>query len=222
MAATLHINSLRHAQEKNLRVVAPYLRYYSVFSTMRAVYLTLPEVEWSDGATLAARHSSVIQRVLEHLRSLDPDYSEKIKAEVYRLKADREFISYRAPSNGDGEISENTEEIRLCTLFSEIAQFNSELMQRSLEKHVSPAKFEFKAEYAERIYFADIEGQRLHDEEDTYRLGRYARKQLSPSNLQSMMRQGHVEDFFGAWAADEPDEGGFDPDDELLVIFNIP
>jgi len=37
MSATLHVNSVQYAEDRNLRVVVPYLRYYSVLSVTRGV-----------------------------------------------------------------------------------------------------------------------------------------------------------------------------------------
>lgn len=229
MAATLHINALQYAAERNLRVVIPYLRYYSALSTIRAIHLTLPEVEWAEGGVLTASHTVAIDRTIEFIRSLDSDYSKILEEEISRLKEERELISYRAPSSGDREIQGQRAEVELCTLFSEVAQFNSELLRQSLARHASSLKFEFKSEYFEHIYLPTVGGQAFFDEHDHIRLGQFARKNPRLSNIRLMMREGHVDDFFGSWLkpdddVDDIEEVGvtFNPDQNHLVIFDIP
>lgn len=229
MAATLHINALQYAAERNLRVVIPYLRYYSVLSTIRAIHLTLPEVEWADGGVLAVSHAVAIDRTIEFIRSLDSDYSKILEEKISQLKEERELISYRAPSSGDREIQGQRSEIELCTLFSEVAQFNSELLRQSLARHASSLKFEFKSEYFEHIYLPRVGGQDFFDEQDHIRLGQFARKNPRLSNIRSMMKEGHVDDFFGSWLKPDEDDDdiealgtAFNPDKNHLVIFDIP
>jgi len=222
MAATLHLNSLGFSEERNLRVVAPYLRYYAVLSLLRAICYTLPEHEWADGKLIQILHTAAISGAVDHLRKFDPKVSEEMHSEVRELKAERELISYRAPSTGDGQIVERNRLLALCTLLAEIAQFNSELFEASLSKHADPKAFVLLPEYAEKIASVEIDGHYFGDQEDAYRLGYLARKHPYPANIQHLMTEGHVEDFFGAWHAGEDGDDIFNPDEMWGLIFDIP
>jgi hypothetical protein len=129
MGATLHVNSMYYAEDRNLRVVVPYLRYYSVLSLLRAVCFSLPELDWKDGELLYISHTAAIDRVLTHVRKFDENVANSAEIEIRELKAERELISYRAPSSGDDQITGKNRFLSLCTLLAELAQFNSELFE---------------------------------------------------------------------------------------------
>lgn len=222
MAATLHLNSLSFAKDRNLRVVAPYLRYYAVLSLLRAVCYTLPEHDWADGKLIQISHSAAIDGAVENLRRFNKDIAETIKNDIRELKAERELISYRAPSSGDDQVAEKNRIFALCTLLAEVAQFNSELLEVSLSKNADPQAFVLFSKDAEKIAGIEIDGHYFGDREDAYRLGYLARKHPYPANVQHLMTDGHVEDFFGAWHAGEDGEEFFDPDRMQDIIFDIP
>lgn len=222
MSSTLHVNAAYFAEDKNLRVVTPYLRYYSVFSLLRAVCYTLPEHDWKDGNLIHISHVAAIEGALEHLRRFDKTVADSAEKEIRELKAERELISYRAPSSGDDCVSEKNRYLSLCILLAEVAQFNSELFESSLLKHANPSHFCLLSEYAEKIASFEIDGHYFGDNEDAYRLSYLARKQPYPVNIQHFMKEGHVEDFFGAWVAKEEGDEFFDPDEMQHIIFDIP
>lgn len=195
MSSTLHINAAHFAENRNLRVVVPYLRYYSVLSLLRAVCYTLPEHEWKDGNLIQIPHGKAISGAVEHLRRFDKAVADSAKAEIRELKAEREFISYRAPSSGDDQVSEKNQFLSLCMLLAEVAQFNSELFESSLLKHADSAHFCLLSEYTARIASVEIEGHYFGDREDAHRLGDLACKQLHPVNMQHFMQEGHVDNF---------------------------
>ena len=220
MAATLHVNAAHFAEDRNLRVVVPYLRYYAVLSLLRAVCYTLPEHNWDGGNLLHITHAAAINGALEHIRKFDKTVSSTAETEIRRLKAERELISYRAPSSGDDCVTEKNEFLSLCTLLAEIAQFNSELFESSLFMNGEPSSFQLLPEYLEKISGVEIGGHYFGDREDAYRLGYLARKHPLPANLLHLMTEGHVEDFFGAWYEGD-DEGLFNPDEMQQIIFDI-
>ncbi len=222
MSSTLHVNAMYFAEDRNLRVVVPYLRYYSVLSLLRAVCYTLPEHEWNDGQLITIPHSKAIDGALEHLRRFDRAVADTIEAEIRELKAERELISYRAPSSGDDQVSGKNQLFSLCTLLAEVTQFNSELFEFSLLKHADRANFRLLSEYAKRIASIEIDGHHFSDREDAYRLEFLARKQPYPVNLKSFMKEGHVDDFFGAWVAGGGANEFFNPDEMQNIIFDIP
>lgn len=222
MSATLHVNSAHYAEDRNLRVVVPYLRYYSILSLLRAVCYTLPEHEWKNGQLIQISHASAIEGALEHLQRFDKAVAAAAEVEIRKLKAERELISYRVPSSGDDQVSEKNRFLSLCMLLAEVAQFNSELFEASLIKHADPATFQLLPEYAKKIAGVEIDGHYFGDREDAYRLGYLARKHPHPANLQHLMKEGHVDAFFGAWLAKEDEGEFFNPDDMHSIIFDIP
>ena len=128
MSATLHSNACDFSEEKNLRVVTPYLRYYTVLSLLRAVCYTLPEFQWGSGDLIQISHAKAIQGAIAHIRQFDAGMAERTDKEIRLLKAERELISYRAPSAGDQGVVDHNEFLGLCRLLAEVAQFNSELL----------------------------------------------------------------------------------------------
>lgn len=222
MSATLHVNSERYAKNRNLRAVEAYLRYYSVLSLLRSVCYTLPELAWKNGELIRISHNSAIAETISHLRAFSRPIADNVEQLVRLLKAERELISYRAPSVGDDQVSTQNNFLWLCTLLAEVAQFNSELFDTSLTKHADPKAFVLLPEYASRIATIQIDDYSFDDREDAYRLDYLSRKFPRPTNLQHMMTEGHVEDFFGAWCAEEPTGDMFDPDDMQGIIFDIP
>lgn len=135
MAATLHVNASYFADSHNLRVVIPYLRYYSVLSLMRAVCYTHPDHDWKNGQLIQISHAKAIDGVINQLHRFDQSYADSAGRLVRELKAERELISYRAPSSGDQLFAGQNQFLSLCTLLAEVAQFNSELFEVSLLKH---------------------------------------------------------------------------------------
>lgn len=222
MSATLHVNAARFSVDHNLRVVVPYLRYYSVLSLLRAVCYTLPEHEWKDGQLIQISHGKAIDGALEHLRRFDKVIAGSVEMEIRELKAERELISYRAPSSGDDQVTEKNKFLSLCALLAEVAQFNSELFESSLHTHADRDQFHILPEYMARIASIEIDGRYFGDREDAYRLGYFARKNPYPVNIQHFMKEGHVDDFFGAWVADEEADELFNPDEMQSIIFDIP
>jgi hypothetical protein len=222
MSSTLHVNAAYFAQEKNLRVVVPYLRYYSVLSLLRAVCYTLPEHEWADGQLIQISHAKAIKGAIVHLRHFDTTVADSANKIIRRLKAEREFLSYRAPSSGDDRISDNNRYLSFCRLLAEVVQFNSEIFEFSLLKNADQAHFCLLSEYLEKIASFEIDGHYFGDNEDAYRLDYLMRKHPHPGNVRRLMKEGHVENFFGAWAAEEENEEFFDPDATHNIIFDIP
>lgn len=222
MAATLKINSASYSEDHNLRVVIPYLRYYAALSLLRSICYTLPEHEWKGGALIQIPHKSAIDGAIEHIRRFSPDIAKSVEWQIRELKAERELISYRAPSSGDDQVSEKSRFLSLCALLAEIAQFNSELLEVSLHKKTIPESFVFDLSYAEGIAGIEIDGHYFGDTEDAYRLSYLARKQNYPTNIMFLMTEGHVEDFFGAWHVSDGSPDLFNPDEATSIIFDIP
>jgi len=222
MQSTLTINSMQYAEEKNLRVVVPYLRYYSALSLIRAVALMLPEQAWNNGRIITLGHEKALNIVVAHIAEFDSSSASFVKHNVQSLRASRELISYRAPSSGDKAIPDITQFLGMCTFLAELAQLDSELMEASITKNADPNTFVILDEYMYDLATVSLGPHNFRDTVDADRLNYFKRKQPHMRNIRFLMREGHVEDFFGAWTDPEETEGSFDPDEMNGVIFDIP
>lgn len=222
MASCLAVNALEYAEDCNLRLVVPYLRYYAVLSVLRSAVLTIPEAPWQDGGLLEMSHAKAINLAMAHLGALDKSVAATVADDVRRLKAERELISYRAPSGGDWVTAGESARVHeICRLMAEVAQFNSELLELSIERYGDPTTFVVTSDAFDLVASVTLEGLNFEDRDDEYRFGYLARKHPLPANLQHTMTEGHVDDFFGAWAADGDTSGLFDPDVNARSIFSM-
>jgi hypothetical protein len=222
LAASLQLTASQYASSKNLRIVNPYLAYYSVLSLMRSIVFTLPEQEWNDGQLIKLSHSKILSLAIDHIAHFDQEMAASIRKSVLNLRAARELISYWHPTSGDKNLVFQ-DEIKISTILSEIAQFNSEILERSILKRASKDSFEFLNSYIYKISQINLHGNVFFDQEDSYRLDYIKRKYPSPPNILHIMTEGHVEDFFDAWTTeDEEGFGNFDPDENWRIIFDIP
>ncbi len=134
LSATLQLKALLHAKQQNLRIVAPYLEYYTFLALVRAVVYTLPEIDWNDGQLAAISHTKAINLAYDEMAKYDKKKSSDLKRLTLDLKANRELISYRSPSSGDGDLLAHDDIVPTATLLAELAQMNSELLERSIQK----------------------------------------------------------------------------------------
>ncbi|MDP3515611.1 MAG: hypothetical protein Q8S94_00455 [Pseudohongiella sp.] len=222
MTATLQLNAIEYSSEKNLRLVVPYLAYYSLLSLIRAVVYTLPEVPWDNGKLVSISHHKAINLAFDYISHLDRDISEKLKSFCIKVKAFRELISYRSPSSGDENIGSIDEIENVATILCEVAQFNSELLESSILKNAGQETFVFENKFILDLSECEIEGELFFDREDACRLDYLRRKYPVSPNILHTMTEGHVEDFFGAWVSKEDDDEVFDPDNNWQLIFDIP
>ena len=223
LSSSVMLESLEYSEENNLRFVISYLEYYSVLSLLRAVVFTDPNALWKSGEVVYQNHRATINNSTAVIAKFDRELAEVIKQQVEYLKAYRELISYNAPSSGDAfpRLKLPVNVIELCRLLAEIAQLQSEVFENSVGKHVKTG-FSLKPDYIRFVSSREIEGYSFDDREDAYRLGYIRRKHPFPTNLLHMMSEGHVEDFFGSWCAKGDKDGGFDPDKNWQIIFDVP
>lgn len=213
--------SLEHARKSNLRIVESYLEYYMSLNCLRAIMLTLPSQKWADGELMESTHTKTINVAIDVISFMNKSVASELEAGIRHLKALREYISYRGPSSGGHHKSTAFDSIEWCRFLLEIAQMQSELLERSVIKK-SVTGHSLKAEYIKRMCHCTIDGVSFDDGEDRDRMGYLQRKHPLPVNILHMMSEGHVEDYFGAWCADEPDETMFNPDDDWQILFNVP
>lgn len=224
MTATLQLNALEYSNEKNVRLVVPYLAYYSILSLVRAIVYMLPEIEWNDGKLVSISHHKAINLAFNHIAKFDRDIAKDLKAFSLKVKAYRELISYRTPSSGDQNIGPIDDIEPIATLLCEVAQFSSELLESSILKNADENKFVFIEKYVSDLSSCKIEGELFFDREDACRLDYLKRKYPVAPNILHTMTEGHVEDFFGAWiSADDGEEDNvFNSDNDWQLIFDVP
>lgn len=237
-SATIMLNTLKYSSKKNLKIVEPYLIYYSLLSCCRALIFTLPDTSWNNGELATITHSKAINLTIDTINSIDKNASSEIKRLLSLSRSFREMYSYRFPARGLSLIPETyriglEEVIQTCALLCEIAQLNSEYLESSVMKNVQydplweedvdetiyKSCFEYKFDDGE---FPDV----IFDEEDWYRFGRMDIKNKLPFSLLNSMSEGMTEDFFNAWSPeDNSDVDSFDisnPCREWGIIFPIP
>lgn len=221
LAASVMAQSLRYAEDHNLRAVTSYLSYYTVMHSLRAIAFTSPNVAWNDGELLMMTHSKTINVSCDEISQFNRELSGRVKQAVLHLKAFRELISYRAPSSGDRFPKPDFDIFEYSRCFLEVAQLQSELLEASIEKNVTES-YDLQDEVLSHVTDIDMDGIHFHDQEDWYRLGYLARKHPRPANILHIMSEGHVEDFFGSWCADDENEKSFDPDEDWRILFDVP
>jgi hypothetical protein len=225
--ATVLLKNADYAEEKNVRIVRPYLEYYAVLSLLRCVVYTLPDLDWNDGELIKISHTKALNLAIDWLAKFSIEKSQELKRICKLLKAQRELISYRAPASGDSNLSGDYNITEICTILAEVAQFNSELLEASVTKNASKEDFVVHTTDISKIINVEIEGEQFHDHYDSIRLSYVQRKQPRPYNLALFMTEGQTEDFIGAW----DDDDNYDNDDSIYHggspcdwqdIFDIP
>ncbi|MCJ8293114.1 MAG: hypothetical protein MJK15_01790 [Colwellia sp.] len=225
--ATVLLKNAEYAEEKNLRIVKPYIEYYAVLSLLRCVVYTLPSQQWDNGKLIEISHSKAINLASDWLALFNKSEAQELKGFCKLLKAQRELISYRAPASGDANLDNSYDVIKICTILAELAQFNSVLLEASVKKNTDPKDFVVHSDDISKIVNVTIEGIEFYDRYDAIRLDYIRRKGPYPSNLLCTMTEGQTEDYIGAWDNDE----SFETDDSIYhggspcewqTIFDIP
>jgi len=221
---TLQLLTLEFSNEKNIRLVNSYLKYYALLSSCRAIILTLPTVDWNEGKITELSHQKIINLTYDYIKKFNLELAEKFKNKIHLLKAHRELITYRAPTDGDYNIDNDIDIIELCTLIVELAQFNSEILETSIQKNIKDKDCVFMPEYIQQLSVIKVNNYTFFDKEDSYRLNYLRRKWPIPPNILHSMTEGHTEDFFGAWEADEDIDDIFTTGSpcDWQSIFDIP
>jgi hypothetical protein len=222
--ATVLFNSLDFAERMGLRTANPYFEYYATLSLLRGLVYTLPSELWQSGKLIEISHTKAINLAFDWLAKFNKTKADELKETTLQLKAQRELIAYRAPASGDKNLGKNYNLEELLILLAEAAQFNSELLQFSIEKNANPNTFEVLHQHIKDITHVSIEGFEFTDSEDRYRLGYVQRKIKRPYQLSLFMTEGQTEDFIGAWDGDEENGEQFSngSPSNWQAIFDIP
>jgi len=230
MSASLMLSSMEYSKEKNVRIVEPYLRYYSLLTICRALLFTTPEVAWNKGEIMMMNHSKIISIACSTLGSINKDLGGKFKNYITKARDIRELFSYEFPATGieDDVCSEGDDVVKMCTMIAEIAQFQSEQLEFCVSRISNESVFGINWDFFKQGYVYKGKTVMLKDSDDWYRLDYSRRKQLYPINLYFTLSEGMVEDFFEAWCyydedGNEDEENDvFDPDNNWRIIFDMP
>ena len=224
LSASVLLSSVEFANQKNLRIVEPYLIYYSLLNCSRAIVLTSPFNEWNRGEIFAMSHQKTINVVGDIISKYNKETGNVTKEFIDWAREYREIFSYKFPANGLTEHHRNLDDtVDLCKLLCEIAQLQSKILENSITKNV---KVEFNLDWNTLSvgYKYRKKNFKFIDGEDSYRLDYITRKQKRPYSLHSTMTEGMVEDFFGSWCPEDDanlDEV-YNPDANWRIIFPVP
>lgn len=224
LSSSVLLSSVEYANEKNLRIVEPYLIYYSLLSCSRAVVLTSPFTEWNNGELLTMTHKKTINIVGDIISKFNKEKGEEIKKYIDWAREYREVFSYKFPANGLTSHHLSLEKtIEICKLLCEIAQFQSKVLENSNFKN-SNGEFELDWETLSVGFTYGEKNFQFIDREDGYRLDYITRKQKRPYSLHMTMTEGMVEDFFGAWYPEDDTnlDEIYNPDANWQIIFPVP
>lgn len=227
LSSTLIYNSLEYSESRNVQISEPYLRYYTLLCACRAVVFTSMDNPWLDGKIVTLPHSKILSATENCLKSISKKEGSRVANQLGTAKANRELFSYAFPSNGDGNkykkiTTQDTESI--ATLLLEIAQMNSEILEKSILKYAPDFDSHILEEYFFKAVEYDNNGDSFVDDEDYYRMGYISRKQPFPHSLYLTLSEGMVDDFFEAWWIERcnDDDDLFNPDEQIRVLFDLP
>lgn len=223
LASTVILNSAKHAEWNNLQIALPYLRYYGLLNCCRAFLFTVPDLTWKGSLTVEMTHQKILNLTADYLKRIHPGPDDKWKALFSRAREQRELFSYSFPATAMrylGESAVGTDEIiEACAFLSELCQLNTECVVAALGKY-APGPYGLEdVEEARLAVYHDLNPEAVPDDDDYHRLGRLFRKHPSPQTIQVTATEGLIEDYFGAWRAEESKAGAFDPCQNTSLLF---
>ncbi|MBD3615368.1 MAG: hypothetical protein HUJ22_02260 [Gracilimonas sp.] len=222
MSSTVMLTSLEYGNERNLKVVDPYLTYYSLLNLSRAVLFTNPNALWNEGKLINSTHSKIINIVGDAVGQFDKQIGSQIKGILEKARDYRELYSYKFPSTGITDFKiESSEAISISTLLAEVAQFQSEVLEKRVLSKDKIIK-EFDHDILELGFTYELKTYDFIDQEDQYRLDYIVRKQPFPTSLYLTLTEGFVDDFFGAWCPEDSETDDYNPDLDNSLIFQMP
>lgn len=234
LSASVMMSSLEYSIDKNLKMVIPYLSYYSILTCCKAVFFTSPSVNWNDSEKSIINHSKIKNVAIECIKMLDKDIADEIKKDIDIYKNYRENFSYRFPSSGIGIFNNYDlsfdKTLEICKILCEIAELNSLNLQDYIFKNCIDEMSDVEQldeKYIKECFcyvIDDDEKVELIDDDDLYRIDYISRKQPFPVDIYHTMTEGMVEDFFGSWCSHEGSEDKtlYNPDINWRIIFSVP
>ncbi len=224
LSSTVLLNSVEYSNKKNLRIVEPYLLYYSLLNCSRAVIFTSPFSEWNNKEIFTMTHKKTINVIGDIICKYNKTKGAQVKGKIDWAREYREIFSYKFPANGLTKHSlDIADVIDICQLLCEIAQFQSQIIETVITKKVS-VEFQLDWDVLSVGYRYGESNFKFIDGDDGYRLDYIRRKVKRPYSLLLTMTEGMVEDFFGAWHSydDDAESDKFDPDENWRLLFPVP
>ena len=232
LSASVMLTSLDYAVRKNLKISVPYLSYYAILTCCRAVIFTLPEVAWGQ-KLIKMTHDKILKQVKNCLKKINNDYGDEFYQDLVAYRNYRELFSYKFPAQGPNVMlnEKYDKTIEICRLLCEIAQLNSQEIERYVAKHCFYNMNEWKSldyEYIRYCFCYEFHNEefRILDFEDIKRINYIQRRQPFPVSLYYTMSEGMVEDFFGSWCREDLDEESnedmYNPYCDWRIIFPCP
>lgn len=224
LSSSILLSSIEFANKKNLRIVEPYLIYYSLLNCSRAVVLTSPFVEWNNSEILRMTHSKTINTIGDIISKFNKEKGRVVKKYIDWAREYREIFSYKFPASGLTEHHLALEDtIDLCKLLCEIAQLQSKILEKSIDRNIKE-EFSLDRNILSVGYLYGDTNFKFIDQEDGYRLSYIIRKQKRPYSLHLTMTEGMVEDFFGSWYPEDDSniDEVYNPDANWQIIFPVP
>jgi hypothetical protein len=223
LSSTVLLGSVKYANEKNLKIVEPYLIYYSLLNCARCVILTSPYYRWNSGDILTMTHKKTINIVGDIISKYNKEKGQEIKKFIDNAREYREIFSYKFPAKGLTNHNLNLENtILICQILCEISQLQSKVLENSYDKNTKE-KYDVDWEMMDFGYSYGEINFNFIDKEDAFRLYLIAKEQKRPYSLASTMTEGMVMDFFEACYDSENEiEENFDPDKYEDIIFPCP
>jgi len=201
------LSSANYAGGKGLRIVEPYLLYYALFNTSRALVLLVPEQQWQDGKLLEeSTHEKVRNVTADHLRYLSKEMADEYQDLAQRALVVRELFSYRFPATGlkneiEKLLPDYEDIVFVCRYVAEVAQLYSECLEKVFSNLGRPTR-DFSETALRRVFEYEhklLGDFLLHDSDDYHRLGGALTSFGRPISLALTAKEGLVEDFFAAW-----------------------
>ncbi len=217
LSATIFYSNYEFSKEKKIYLSLPYLEYYGLINSCRALLL-LSSGKDKFSIIFSATHKNIINSTTKLLESIDLKLSIKFNKHINYLKENRERFSYHLPTRKI--IDDNIQETFLDSLYfsriiGELAQLNSEIIEKNIDKE-SDNKF---------FIFGDIEKidieiiKYFNSSEDFYRLKYIARKVKRPVNLHLLATEGLTEDFLANYMEEYQEENQLSALHNLQLIF---
>ncbi len=217
LSSTVFYSHYEFSQEQKIYLSLPYLEYYGLISSCRALLLLSSDKE-DFSIIFSATHSNIIKSTTQLLKSIDIELSNRFYKHITSLKENRERFSYHLPTKKivDENINETfNDSIDFSRLIAELTQLNSEILEKNINNESDSQYFVFGN-------IQDIEDEifkYFNSEEDFYRLGYISRKVKKPINIHLLATEGLTEDFLGNYMEEYAEENQLGALHNLQLIF---
>lgn len=241
ISASVMITSLEYNIKKGVNISVPYLSYYAILSCCRAIVFTLPSQKWGKNL-IEMKHTKILNTVGDCVRKLNIAYGGEILSILSRYRNYRELFSYKFPGSGIDLVSdfghrfEYDDTVKLCKILCEIAQLNSEQVERYIEKHCLSnidewgncgGKYILKCCIYKNVEQNDTKTDLyMIDEEDECALKYIMEHHSFPVSLYCNLPEWKIRDLFAVW---ESEEVSYNQDQDIYhlsrkrnVIFQFP